>query len=136
MRRNLTVLQRLDVNGSPQRRGPEAWIISGGKLYMFGQVKIKDMARQDPRWFTRTVLKAHDKWRPKNWRDSQSRLAQPGKAGHEARLLEAVRDLKAGRAARVFVPDSKGGLVRSEVTRAPGGAGHGARSVTPEMTTG
>ena len=41
-----------------------------------------------------------------------------GKVGHEAGLLEAVRDLKAGRAARVFVPDGKGGLVRSEVARA------------------
>lgn len=41
-----------------------------------------------------------------------------GKVGQEAGLLEAVRDLKAGRAARVFVPDGKGGLLRSEVARA------------------
>lgn len=30
-----------------------------------------------------------------------------GKVGQEAGLLEAVRDLKAGRAARVFVPDAR-----------------------------
>ena len=33
-------------------------------------------------------------------------------------LLEAIRDMKAGRAARVFVPDGKGGMVLSEVARA------------------
>ena len=41
-----------------------------------------------------------------------------GKSKAEAGLLEAVRDMKAGRAARVFVPDGKGGVVRSEVARA------------------
>ena len=41
-----------------------------------------------------------------------------GKSKVEAGLLEAVRDMKAGRAARVFVPDGKGGVVRSEVARA------------------
>ena len=33
-------------------------------------------------------------------------------------LLEAVRDMKARRAARVYVPDGKGRMVRSEVARA------------------
>lgn len=42
--------------------------------------------------------------------------AGKGKTG--AGLLQAVRDMKAGRAARVFVPDGKGGMVRSEVARA------------------
>ena len=35
-----------------------------------------------------------------------------------AGLLQAVRDMKAGRAARVYVPNGKGGMVRSEVARA------------------
>ena len=41
-----------------------------------------------------------------------------GKAEAKAGLLQAVRDMKAGRAARVYVPDGKGGMVRSEVARA------------------
>ena len=41
-----------------------------------------------------------------------------GKSKAEAGLLQAVRDRCAGRAARVFVPDGKGGMVRSEVARA------------------
>jgi len=41
-----------------------------------------------------------------------------GKSKAEAGLLEAVRDMKAGRAARVFVPDGKGAVVRSEVASA------------------
>lgn len=45
---------------------PEAWIISGGKLYVFGQVKFKDMAHKDPRWFAQTVVEAREKWRAKN----------------------------------------------------------------------
>ena len=40
-----------------------------------------------------------------------------GKSKAEVGLLEAVRDMKAGRAARVFVPDGKGGMVSSEVAR-------------------
>lgn len=47
-----------------------------------------------------------------------SKLRTTAKARREAGLLEAVRDAKAGRAARVFVPDGMGGLVRSEVARA------------------
>jgi len=35
-----------------------------------------------------------------------------------AKLLQAVRDMKAGHAARVYVPDGKGRVVRSEVARA------------------
>ena len=41
-----------------------------------------------------------------------------GKSKSEAGLLEAVRDMKTGRAARVFVPDGKGAVVRSEEARA------------------
>ena len=40
------------------------------------------------------------------------------KARAGAGLLQAVRDMKAGRAARVYVPNGKGGMVRSEVARA------------------
>ncbi|MFN0161989.1 MAG: helix-turn-helix domain-containing protein [Burkholderiales bacterium] len=47
-----------------------------------------------------------------------SKLGTTAKARREAGLLEAVRDAKAGRAARVYVPDGKGRLVRSEVARA------------------
>ena len=41
-----------------------------------------------------------------------------GKSKVEVGLLQAVRDMKAGRAARVFVPNGKGGMVRSEVALA------------------
>ena len=41
-----------------------------------------------------------------------------GKAQTGAGLLQAVRDMKAGRAARVYAPDGKGRVVRSEVARA------------------
>ena len=41
-----------------------------------------------------------------------------GKIQAEFGLLQAVRDMKAGRAARVYVPDGKGRVVRSEVARA------------------
>ncbi len=47
-----------------------------------------------------------------------SKAKSTGKSKAEAGLLQAVRDMKAGRAARVFVPDGKGGMVRSEVARA------------------
>ena len=50
--------------------------------------------------------------------NARQEVGSGGKVGQEAGLLEAVRDLKAGRAARVFVPDGKDGLVRSEVARA------------------
>ena len=46
-----------------------------------------------------------------------------GKSKAEAGLLRAVRDMKAGRAARVSVPDGKGGMVLS-VSRA---CAHGIR---------
>ena len=41
-----------------------------------------------------------------------------GKARTGTGLLESVREMKAGRAARVYVPDGKGRMVRSEVARA------------------
>lgn len=41
-----------------------------------------------------------------------------GKGTAGSGLLQAVRDMKTGRAARVFVPDGKGRMVRSEVARA------------------
>ena len=50
--------------------------------------------------------------------NARQEVGSSGKVMREAGLLEAVRDAKAGRAARVFVPDGKGGLVRSEVARA------------------
>lgn len=41
-----------------------------------------------------------------------------GKGRAAAGLLQAVRDMNAGRAARVYLPDGKGRMVRSEVARA------------------
>ncbi len=49
---------------------------------------------------------------------SKAKSTGKTKAEAEAGLVQAVRDMKAGRAARVFVPDGKGGVVRSEVARA------------------
>ena len=39
--------------------------------------------------------------------NARQEVGSGGKVGQEAGLLEAVRDLKAGRAARVFVPDAR-----------------------------
>ena len=47
-----------------------------------------------------------------------SKAKSTGKSNAEAGLLQAVRDMQAGHAARVSVPDGKGGMVRSEVARA------------------
>ncbi len=47
-----------------------------------------------------------------------SKAKSTDQAKTETGLLRAVRDMKAGRAARVFVSDGKGGVIRSEVARA------------------
>ena len=41
---------------------PEAWVIADGKLYVFGQVKFSEMARNDPRWLTERVALASGNW--------------------------------------------------------------------------
>lgn len=45
---------------------PEAWIISDGRLYVFGQLKFKEMAQKDPEYLALRVPKAE-----KNWRESK-----------------------------------------------------------------
>lgn len=42
---------------------PKAWIISGGKLYVFGQPKFMDMARKDPQWLATRIPLASTNWR-------------------------------------------------------------------------
>ena len=44
---------------------PEAWIISDGRLYVFGAVKFKDLAEKDPVWLAGTVVAANQNWRAK-----------------------------------------------------------------------
>lgn len=44
---------------------PEAWIISDGRLYVFGQVKFKEIAQKDRRWLTEKVALAGENWRAK-----------------------------------------------------------------------
>ncbi len=42
---------------------PEAWIIVDGRLYVFGQVKLRDIAQKDPRWLAEKVAAARENWR-------------------------------------------------------------------------
>lgn len=41
---------------------PEAWIVSDGRLYVFGAVKFKELAEKDPAGFAKTVLAANQNW--------------------------------------------------------------------------
>ena len=41
---------------------PEAWMVSDGKLYVFGQVKFRDIAVKDSDGFVKTVLAANQNW--------------------------------------------------------------------------
>ncbi|MFZ2648997.1 MAG: YHS domain-containing (seleno)protein [Burkholderiaceae bacterium] len=45
---------------------PEAWIISGGRLYVFGQVKFRDMAKNDSRYLSEKIAAAKHNWRAHN----------------------------------------------------------------------
>jgi len=44
---------------------PEAWIISDGRLYLFGAVKFRDMAEQDRQKLALWVAGANEHWRAK-----------------------------------------------------------------------
>ena len=44
---------------------PEAWIISEGKLYVFGQPKFAEMARKDPQYLASRIPLATANWRKK-----------------------------------------------------------------------
>jgi YHS domain-containing protein len=41
---------------------PEAWIIADGRLYLFGQVKFRDIAAKDSAGFAKTVMAANQNW--------------------------------------------------------------------------
>ena len=43
---------------------PEAWIISDGKLYVFGEAKFREVALKDPQWLAMRIPKAKENWKP------------------------------------------------------------------------
>ena len=49
--------------GGKAEADPQAWIIADGKLFLFGQVKFRDLAKNDPAWLAGTVVAANDQWR-------------------------------------------------------------------------
>lgn len=51
------------ARGARLEADPEAWVISDGKLYVFGAVKAKEMAEKDPRWLAEKVAAAGENWR-------------------------------------------------------------------------
>jgi len=44
---------------------PAAWIIVDGRLYVFGQVKFKELAAADPQYLAERIPKADKNWREK-----------------------------------------------------------------------
>jgi YHS domain-containing protein len=44
---------------------PAAWIIVDGRLYVFGQMKFKELAAADPQYLAERVPKADKNWREK-----------------------------------------------------------------------
>ena len=53
------------ARGARAEADPEAWIISDGKLYVFGAVKAKEIAEKDPHWLAEKVALAGENWRAK-----------------------------------------------------------------------
>lgn len=53
------------ARGGRAEADPEAWIIADGKLFLFGQVKFKEMAEKDPAWLAGRIVAANDHWRAK-----------------------------------------------------------------------
>ena len=53
------------ARGGRAEADPAAWIISDGKLYLFGQMKFKEMAEKDPAWLAGRIVAANDHWRAK-----------------------------------------------------------------------
>jgi YHS domain-containing protein len=51
--------------GVQNEADPEAWIIVDGRLYVFGQVKFKELAATDPRYLAERIPKADKNWREK-----------------------------------------------------------------------
>ncbi len=50
------------AGGGRAEADPEAWIIADGRLYLFGQVKFKEIAQKDPAWLAKTVVAANQNW--------------------------------------------------------------------------
>ena len=44
---------------------PEAWIIVDGRLYVFAQMKFKELAAADPQYLAERIPKADKNWREK-----------------------------------------------------------------------
>jgi len=44
---------------------PEAWVISEGKLYVFGQPKFRELALKDPEWLRTRIPLAAVNWQDK-----------------------------------------------------------------------
>ena len=53
------------AGGGRAEADPQAWIISDGKLYVFGQVKFRDMAEKDRQKLALWVAGANEHWRAK-----------------------------------------------------------------------
>lgn len=53
------------ARGGRAEADPEAWMIADGKLFLFGQVKFRDMAAKDAAWLAKTVVASNEYWRAK-----------------------------------------------------------------------
>lgn len=53
------------ARGGRSEADPEAFIIADGKLYLFAQMKFKEIAEKDSTWFAGKVVPANDHWRTK-----------------------------------------------------------------------
>jgi YHS domain-containing protein len=51
--------------GARVEADPEAWIIVDGRLYVFGQMKFKELAAADPQYLAERIPKADKNWREK-----------------------------------------------------------------------
>ena len=56
--------------GAHNEGDPEAWIIRDGRLYVFGQVKFKEMAEKDPNYIASRIPNATTNWQEKKNRRS------------------------------------------------------------------
>ena len=53
------------ARGGRAEADPEAWIIADGKLYLFGQMKFREMAEKDSAWLAGRIVAANEHWRAK-----------------------------------------------------------------------
>ena len=53
------------ARGARAEADPQSWIIADGRLFLFGQVKFKEMAEKDPTWLAGRIVAANDHWRTK-----------------------------------------------------------------------